>query len=119
MPYRSLTMADLTVPGRVLIERQQLLKKIPLCARTIYDMEKRGEFPRRFTIGHSGGMGSGRSGCVDRGEKRVTNRSPPPHEGRSVKPRVSLAYKSLVHSSIISAHACNMARRCSAYSALL
>lgn len=50
MPSRLLTLSAATVPGRVLIERQQLLKKVPLSMRTIYDMEQRGEFPRRFTI---------------------------------------------------------------------
>lgn len=50
MPSRPLPPSDATVPGRVLIERQQLLKKVPLSTRTIYDMERRGEFPRRFTI---------------------------------------------------------------------
>lgn len=38
------------VPGRVAINRKQLLKKVPLCDRTIFDMEKRGEFPRRFLL---------------------------------------------------------------------
>ncbi|MBY0240635.1 MAG: AlpA family transcriptional regulator [Burkholderiaceae bacterium] len=37
-------------PGRVLIKRQQLLRKVPLADRTIFDMEQRGEFPQRFTI---------------------------------------------------------------------
>jgi len=36
--------------GRVLINRKQLLKKVPLCERTILDMEKRGDFPRRFSV---------------------------------------------------------------------
>jgi prophage regulatory protein len=36
--------------GRVLINRKQLLKKVPLCERTILDMEKRGEFPKRFSV---------------------------------------------------------------------
>lgn len=40
------------IPGRVLINRKQLLEKVPLCERTIYNMEKRGDFPRRFSIGH-------------------------------------------------------------------
>jgi prophage regulatory protein len=40
-------------PGRVLIGRKQVRQKIPLCDRTILDMEKRGEFPRRFLIGRS------------------------------------------------------------------
>jgi prophage regulatory protein len=50
MTTRPLTIDELLVPGRVLILRPQLLKKVPLSARTIHDMEKRGEFPRHFTI---------------------------------------------------------------------
>ena len=49
MATRSLTDKLLT-PGRVLILRPQLLQKVPLSARTIHDMEKRGEFPKHFTI---------------------------------------------------------------------
>ncbi len=37
-------------PGRVLINRKQLKQKVPLCERTILDMEKRGDFPRRFSV---------------------------------------------------------------------
>jgi prophage regulatory protein len=33
-----------------LINRKQLLKMVPLSDRTIFDMEKRGEFPRRFAL---------------------------------------------------------------------
>jgi len=47
---RELTFVEMKKPGRVLINRKQLLKIIPLCERTILDMEKRGEFPWRFTI---------------------------------------------------------------------
>ena len=36
--------------GRKLINRKQLLEMVPLSDRTILDMEKRGEFPRRFAI---------------------------------------------------------------------
>lgn len=53
MSLRPLTPVDLTTPGRVLIKRKQLLRKVPLSERTILDMEKRGEFPRRFTISQS------------------------------------------------------------------
>ncbi|MBZ2209324.1 helix-turn-helix transcriptional regulator [Massilia soli] len=38
------------IPGKVIISRRQLLQKVPMCERTILDMEKRGEFPRRFAI---------------------------------------------------------------------
>jgi prophage regulatory protein len=39
-------------PERVqtLINRKQLLAMVPMSERTIFDMEKRGEFPRRFAI---------------------------------------------------------------------
>jgi prophage regulatory protein len=37
-------------PGKTLINRKQLLSMVPLSERTILDMEKRGEFPRRFAI---------------------------------------------------------------------
>lgn len=47
---RVLTESELKVPGRVLIKRRQLLQKVPLCERTILNLEKRGQFPRRFTI---------------------------------------------------------------------
>lgn len=47
---RTLTESDLRIPGRVLIKRRQLLQKVPLCERTILNLEKRGQFPRRFSI---------------------------------------------------------------------
>ncbi|MGX9730178.1 helix-turn-helix transcriptional regulator [Janthinobacterium aestuarii] len=47
---RVLTENELKVPGRVLIKRRQLLQKVPLCERTILNLEKRGQFPRRFCI---------------------------------------------------------------------
>ena len=50
MQTRPLSSSDLKVPGRVLIKRKQLLQKIPLSERTIFAMEQRGEFPKRFTI---------------------------------------------------------------------
>lgn len=34
----------------VLINRKTLLSMIPLCERTIFNMEKRGEFPRRIAL---------------------------------------------------------------------
>lgn len=37
-------------PGKVLINRKTLLAKIPLSDRAIYDMEQRGEFPRRIAL---------------------------------------------------------------------
>jgi prophage regulatory protein len=42
--------SDARPVGRVLINRKQLLKKVPLCERTILDMEKRGDFPKRFSV---------------------------------------------------------------------
>lgn len=34
----------------IAINRKELLSKIPLSDRTIFDMEKRGEFPQRFCL---------------------------------------------------------------------
>lgn len=45
-----LTYDEMKTPGKTLINRKQLLQMIPLSERTILDMEKRGEFPRRFAI---------------------------------------------------------------------
>ncbi|MGK2285106.1 helix-turn-helix transcriptional regulator [Pedomonas sp. V897] len=36
--------------GRVLINRRKLHAMIPLCERTIFNMEQRGEFPRRIAL---------------------------------------------------------------------
>lgn len=44
------TESELKVPGRVLLKRRQLLQKVPLCERTILNLEKREQFPRRFSI---------------------------------------------------------------------
>ncbi|MEZ8801205.1 helix-turn-helix transcriptional regulator [Vibrio splendidus] len=38
------------VSGKTLINRRTLLTMIPLSDRTIYNMEKRGEFPRRIVL---------------------------------------------------------------------
>ena len=47
---RELTADEMKTPGKKLIKRKQLLDMVPLSERTILDMEKRGEFPRRFAI---------------------------------------------------------------------
>lgn len=36
--------------GRILISRKRLHAMIPLAERTIYNMEQRGEFPRRIAL---------------------------------------------------------------------
>ena len=36
--------------SHTLINRKRLLAMIPLAERTIYNMEQRGEFPRRITL---------------------------------------------------------------------
>jgi prophage regulatory protein len=33
-----------------LINKRQVLAMIPVCEKTLYNMEKRGDFPRRFSI---------------------------------------------------------------------
>ena len=42
--------AKLPLPFRRTIRRQDLHQIVPLADTTIYGMEQRGEFPRRFTI---------------------------------------------------------------------
>jgi len=36
--------------GRILINKKTLLAMIPLCERTIYNLELRGQFPRRMAL---------------------------------------------------------------------
>lgn len=50
MNARTLTTPDMMTPGRILIKRSQLLKKIPLGERTILELERIGKFPKRFSI---------------------------------------------------------------------
>ncbi len=45
-----LVMNQLPMANVVAISRKELLSKIPLSDRTIFDMEKRGEFPQRFCL---------------------------------------------------------------------
>lgn len=35
---------------KILINRKKLMAMIPLCDRTIYNMEQRGEFPKRIAL---------------------------------------------------------------------
>ncbi|EGR1168820.1 AlpA family phage regulatory protein [Vibrio parahaemolyticus] len=39
-----------TLAHKTLINRKALLEMIPLSVRTIYNLEKRGEFPRRIVL---------------------------------------------------------------------
>ena len=39
-----------TIKSKVLINRKRLMEIIPLSTRTIYNMEQRGEFPRRIAL---------------------------------------------------------------------
>lgn len=43
-------MTNDTRRATTLINRKKLLAMIPLADRTIYDMEKRGDFPRRIVL---------------------------------------------------------------------
>ena len=38
------------ITGKTLINRKRLLAMIPLAERTIYNLEQRGEFPRRIAL---------------------------------------------------------------------
>ncbi|MEJ7139371.1 helix-turn-helix transcriptional regulator [Amphibiibacter pelophylacis] len=46
-PLHSITEAS---KGKTLINRRKLLAMIPLSDRTIFNLELRGEFPRRFAL---------------------------------------------------------------------
>ena len=41
---------QIEVKSKTLINRKRLLAMIPLSERTIFNMEQRGEFPRRITL---------------------------------------------------------------------
>jgi prophage regulatory protein len=45
-----MSSGDQTLPGKTLINRKTLLAMIPLSERAIFNMEKRGEFPRRIAL---------------------------------------------------------------------
>lgn len=50
MDSKEFSAKQVPKPPHALINRKQLLGMVPMCARTILDMEKRGEFPRRFAL---------------------------------------------------------------------
>lgn len=50
MTKRDLTFEEMKKPGRVLIDRRRLHEIVPLSQRTVFDLEQRGEFPRRFVL---------------------------------------------------------------------
>ncbi|BBV08825.1 helix-turn-helix transcriptional regulator [Providencia stuartii] len=41
---------SISVKNKTLINRKTLLKMIPLSDQTIYNLEQRGEFPRRIVL---------------------------------------------------------------------
>ena len=45
-----MSSGDQALPGKTLINRKTLLAMIPLSDRAIFNMEKRGEFPRRIAL---------------------------------------------------------------------
>ncbi|MBK5915714.1 helix-turn-helix transcriptional regulator [Rhodocyclus purpureus] len=47
---RTIQDHELKSPGLVLINRKQLLSMVPLSDRTIYNLEKRGDFPTRIAL---------------------------------------------------------------------
>mgnify|MGYP000570687869 FL=1 len=50
MTKRDLTFEEMKKPGRVLIDRNRLHEIVPLSQRTVFDLEQRGEFPKRFVL---------------------------------------------------------------------
>ncbi|WP_348944724.1 AlpA family phage regulatory protein [Chitinibacter sp. FCG-7] len=49
-PQRNINIAELIQKQPILIDKKQLLRLRPLSARTIFELEKQGQFPRRFFI---------------------------------------------------------------------
>ena len=47
---RTISEQNLLASPQPLIDREQLLKIVPLSDRTIFNLEKRGEFPQRLAI---------------------------------------------------------------------
>lgn len=47
---RTIQDYEVKTPGLVLISRRQLLSIVPLSDRTIYNLEKRGDFPKRIVL---------------------------------------------------------------------
>lgn len=45
-----MSTGEQTLPGKTLINRKTLLAMIPLSDRTIFNMDKRGEVPRRIAL---------------------------------------------------------------------
>ena len=125
-----------TTTSKTLINRKKLLAMIPLSERTIFNMEQRGEFPRRIAL-------TSRNVAWDlaeveewiearkaSGTQAMRPGAPQVSMKPGAMPRCSgrranchlLAYafgRFSVHSSIMSAQSCNIAVRCSRYSALL
>jgi len=48
--YAGSQMEERNVATKTLINRKKLLSMIPLSERTIFDLEQRGEFPRRIAL---------------------------------------------------------------------
>lgn len=50
MNARNIAVYEMKTNSKTLINRKKLLTIVPLSERTILNMEKRGEFPRRFAL---------------------------------------------------------------------
>src|SRR6266404_2356943 len=86
------------------IRRNELRRIVPLADTTIYELELRGEFPRRFNL-------TARCVVWDLGEVE---------DWLVARRRASdVALIARAQAPIMSAHSCSMCRRCASYSALL
>ena len=120
------------------IRRQQLREMVPLADSTIYEMEQRGEFPRRFAL-------SPRCVVWDLAEVEawLASRRSAPDRPRAISRRQATAiapgssagsgsssgieggmstgtrFLPATQASMMSDHSCIMWRRCTSYSALL
>lgn len=124
---------------RKTIRRHQLREMVPLADSTIYEMEQRGEFPRRFALSprlaSSGISPRSTPGCWRGPRKANPSRTararhqaqvPPSQragssaiDGITVGSSVGTYFRPSTQASTVSAHSCIMWRRCTSYSALL
>ena len=120
------------------IRRHQLREMVPLADSTIYEMEQRGEFPRRFALSPrcvvwdlaevEAWLAARRSVPIARAKlPDVQQRAPAPVQSAGsgsstgIEGGISVGtyFRPLIQASTMSDHSCIMCRRCTSYSALL
>jgi prophage regulatory protein len=120
------------------IRRHQLREIVPLADSTIYEMEQRGEFPRRFALTPrcvvwdlaevEAWLAARRSVPIARAKHPDVQTAPrPPRQSAGSGSRTGIEggisvgtyFRPFIQASTMSDHSCIMCRRCTSYSALL